>query len=208
MRRAVTLLLFASVLVGCQSSDTGFYDKEARDEAMRAARKDPFDGQSKVVSVGSVNERDECPQAPSSEAGRPCLNVTVTSEFPARDMSGKEVGLNVQTQMDFFVWLEKRGDGRWKVTHSSYRPKGVCGQWAAVHTRPVTSPRRYGRSERSQRRTRRKSWQPRPSSPAGQVRAGGFVWVGSLGRKPRTLWRKDVPAVTAAAITANENAFP
>lgn len=124
MRRAVTLLLFASVLVGC-GSDTGFYDKQAKDEALRAAKKDPFNGRSKVVSVGSVKERDECPQAPSPEAG-PCLDVTVTSEFPARDMSGKEVGLNVQTQMDFFVWLEKRGDGRWKVTHSSYRPKGVA----------------------------------------------------------------------------------
>jgi hypothetical protein len=78
VRRAVSLLLFASVLVGCQSSNAGFYDKQAKDEALRAAKKDPFDGHSKVVSVGSVKERDECPQAPSPEAG-PCLDVTVTS---------------------------------------------------------------------------------------------------------------------------------
>jgi hypothetical protein len=116
-------LLFASVLVGCQSSDTGFYDKEAKDEALRAAKKDPFNGHSKVVSVGSAKEQDECPQAP--EAG-PCLNVIVTSELPARDLSGKEAGFNVQTQWDYFVWLEKRGDGRWKVTHATYRPKGVA----------------------------------------------------------------------------------
>jgi hypothetical protein len=125
VRRAIVFLLLAFVLVGCQSSDAGFYDKQAKDEALRAAKKDPFDGHSKVVSVGSAKERDECPQAPSPEAG-PCLNVTVTSEFPARDMSGEEAGLNVQTQLDFFVWLEKRDDGRWKVTHTTYRPKGVA----------------------------------------------------------------------------------
>jgi hypothetical protein len=125
VRRAITFLLFAFVLVGCQSSDTGFYDRQAKDEALRAAKKDPFDGYSKVVSVGSVKERDECPQAASPEAG-PCLNVTVTSELPARDLSGKEAGLNVQTQWDFFVWLEKRDDGHWTVTHTTYRPKGVA----------------------------------------------------------------------------------
>ena len=125
MRRAVTFLLFASVLVACQSGDNGFYDKQANDEALQAAKKDPFNGHSKVVSVGSVKERDECPQAPSPQAG-PCLDVTVTAELPARDMSGKEVGLNVQTQWDVFVWLEKRDNGRWKVTHTTYRPKGVA----------------------------------------------------------------------------------
>ena len=72
-------LLLASVLVGCQGSDAGFYDEQAKDEALSAARKDPFDGHSKVVSVGSVQERDECPQAPSPQAG-PCLDVTVSAE--------------------------------------------------------------------------------------------------------------------------------
>jgi hypothetical protein len=119
------LLLFACLLVGCRSSDNGFYDEQAKDEALQAAKKDPFDGHSKVVSAGSAKERDECPQAPSSQAG-PCLAVTVTSELPARDMSGKEVGLNVQTKMDLFVWLQKRDDGRWRVTHTTYRPKGVA----------------------------------------------------------------------------------
>lgn len=118
-------LLLAFVLVGCQGSDTGFYDERAKDEALRAAKKDPFDGHSDVVSVGSAQEREKCPQAPSPQAG-PCLNVAVTSELPARDPSGKEVGLKVRTAWDFFVWLEKRDGGDWKVTHSSYRPKGVA----------------------------------------------------------------------------------
>jgi hypothetical protein len=125
VRHAIAFLLLASVLVGCQSSNNGFYDEQAKDEALRAAKKDPFDGHSDVVSVGSVHERDECPQAPSPDAG-PCLNVAVTSELPARDLSGKKVGLRVRTEWDFFVWLEKRGDGRWNVTHSSYRPKGAA----------------------------------------------------------------------------------
>ena len=116
-------LLLACVLVGCQGSDAGFYDEQAKDEALSAARKDPFDGHSKVVSVGSVHERDECPQAPSPQAG-PCLDVMVSAELPARDQSGTEVGLTVKVTFDFFVWLEKRRDG-WTVTHSSYRPKGA-----------------------------------------------------------------------------------
>jgi hypothetical protein len=118
-------LLFACLLVGCRSSDSGFYDEQAKDEALQAAKKDPFDGQSKVVSIGSAKERDECPQARSPQAG-PCLEVTVTSELPARDLSGREAGLNIETEWDFFVWLEKRDDGDWRVIHTTYRPKGVA----------------------------------------------------------------------------------
>ena len=125
MRRAIRFLLLASVLVGCQGSDTGFYDERPKDEAVRAAKEDPFDGHSDVVSVGSAREREKCPQAPSPRAG-PCLNVVVTSELPARDLAGEKVGLTVQTRWDFFVWLERSGDGAWKVTDSSYRPKGVA----------------------------------------------------------------------------------
>jgi hypothetical protein len=62
------LLLLASVLAGCQGSETGFYEEQAKDEALRAA----------------------------------------------------------ETEWDFFVWLKKRDDGRWKVSHSSYRPKGAA----------------------------------------------------------------------------------
>jgi ketosteroid isomerase-like protein len=54
------------------------------------------------------------------------LNVAVTAAGEAVDLAGKEVGLKVQSEWDFFVWLEKRKDGRWKVTHSTYRPKGVA----------------------------------------------------------------------------------
>jgi hypothetical protein len=135
VRRPLVFLLSAFVLVGCQGSDSGFYDQQAKDEALRAAKKDPFDGYSDRVSVGSVHERDECPQAPSPNAG-PCLSVAVKSELPARDLSGKKVGLSVQTEWDFFVWLEKRRDGRWKVTHTSYRPKG-----AAVNGQPYVPSR-------------------------------------------------------------------
>lgn len=45
-------------------------------------------------------------------------------------------------------------------------------------------------------------------SPGSQDRGGGAVWVGSLGRKPATLWRKEARAVRAAATTANPKAFP
>ena len=124
MRRAIVVLL-ASVLVGCQGSDAGFYNGQAKDEAMRAAKNGPLARDGVVVSVESAEERAECPQAPSAQAG-PCVDVTVTQEFPARDLSGKEVGLQVQGSWDFFVWLEKRRDGRWKVTHTSHRPKGVA----------------------------------------------------------------------------------
>jgi len=130
VRRAVLFVLLALSLGGCQGGETQFYGEQAKDEALRAAQKDPFRGHGKVVSVGSADEWDECPQAPSPSAG-PCLNVVVTSELPARDLSGKKVGLNVQTQWDVFVWLRKRGDGRWKVTHTTYRPKG-----AAVNEQP------------------------------------------------------------------------
>jgi hypothetical protein len=126
VRRPLVFLLCAFVLGGCQgSSDSGYYDQQAKDEALRAAKKDPFDGYSDRVSVGSVHERGECRQAPSPKPG-PCLSVAVTSDLPARDLSGKKVGLNVQTEWDVFIWLEKRGDGRWKVTHTSYRPKGAA----------------------------------------------------------------------------------
>jgi hypothetical protein len=131
VRRAIVFLLAAFVLVACQGSNSGFYDEQAKDEAVRAAKSGPFDGNSDVVvSVGSAHERDECPQAPSPDAG-PCLNVAVTTKLPARNLSGKKVGLTVHTEWDFFVWLEKRGDGRWKVTHTTYRPKG-----AAVNGQP------------------------------------------------------------------------
>ena len=125
MRTAILVLLLASVLVGCQGSDAGFYDGQARDEAMRPAKNGPLASDGVVVSVESALEREECPQAPSGQAG-PCLDLTVTQEFPARDLSGKEVGLEVQGTWDFFVWLEKRDDGHWKVTHTSHRPKGVA----------------------------------------------------------------------------------
>ena len=124
MRPAIVMLLLASVLAGCQSSESGFYDQRAKDEAVRAARTGSLARQTDV-SVGSAQERQTCPQAPSPKAG-PCLNVVVTSEVPARDMSGKEVGLEVQTRWDFFVWLKKSADGSWKVTHSSFRPKGAA----------------------------------------------------------------------------------
>jgi hypothetical protein len=127
VRRAASVLLLAFALVGCQGSDAGFYDGQAKDEALRAAKGGPFKGRGSFedVSVGRVVERDECPQAPSPEAG-PCLNVAVTAAGEAVDLAGKEVGLKVQSEWDFFVWLEKRKDGRWKVTHSTYRPKGVA----------------------------------------------------------------------------------
>ena len=125
MRRAIMFLLLASVLVGCQGSDSGFYDERAKDEAVRAAKKGPFEGHDDVVSVGSAQERAKCPQAPSPQAG-PCLNVVVTSKEQARDLSDKKAGLTVQTRWDFFAWLKKSDDGSWKVTHSSYRPKGVA----------------------------------------------------------------------------------
>jgi hypothetical protein len=113
------------VTVGRQSSGARFYDKQAEEQALQAARKDPFAGDSDTVSVDSVEERGECPPAPSPQAG-PCLDVTVTAKVPARDLSGNldPSGLSVRASFDFFVWLEKRHNGHWKVTHTTYRPKG------------------------------------------------------------------------------------
>jgi hypothetical protein len=133
--RPATFLLVAVVLAGCQGNSGGFYDQQAKDEALRAAKAGPFGGASGKVSVGAMREREACPQAPSPDAG-PCLDVSVTSEVPAREQDGNEVAVRVETQWDFFVWLKRRDNGRWKVTHTSYRPAGV-----AVNGQPyVSSP--------------------------------------------------------------------
>jgi hypothetical protein len=124
MPSRITFFVLLTVLVGCGGSDSGFYDEEAKEEALEVAKKDPFRGYSDVVSVGSVQELDECPQAPSPDAG-PCLDVTVTAELPARDLSGKETGQTVRATLDVYVWLNKHADGRWQVTHTTFRPKGA-----------------------------------------------------------------------------------
>jgi len=124
VRGGTLFLLFVLVLLGCQGSGTGFYDKQAEHEALQVAKKDPFDGYSEAVSVDSVREREECPQAPSPDAG-PCLDVTVTAELPVRDASGK-TGQTARATFDVFVWLQKRDNGRWEVTHTTYRPKGAA----------------------------------------------------------------------------------
>src|SRR5215218_8731420 len=56
MRRAIVVLL-ASVLVGCQGSDAGFYNGQAKDEAMRAAKNGPLARDGVVLSVESAEER-------------------------------------------------------------------------------------------------------------------------------------------------------
>lgn len=114
------------VLVGCQSGDTGVYDKQAKDEALREAGKGAFDGAGDVVSVGPARERRECPQAPSAQAG-PCLEIDVTTELPLRDTSGEldSLGRKVRVTLEAFVWLKKNDEGRWTVTHRTYRPKGA-----------------------------------------------------------------------------------
>lgn len=124
MRRLVFSFTLALVLVGCQNGD-GFYDEAAKDEAARVAAKDPFRGHSDEVSVGAVRERGDCSQVPSARAG-PCLEVAVTSELPARDLSGNRdsSGLAARVTFDVFVWLEKSRRG-WKVTHTSFRPTGA-----------------------------------------------------------------------------------
>jgi hypothetical protein len=60
----VRFFVLAAVL-----GDSGIYDKQAKDEALREARKGPFEGAGDAVSVGPVREREECPQAPSAQAG-------------------------------------------------------------------------------------------------------------------------------------------
>ncbi len=56
MRRVAVSLLFFFVLIGC-GSDSGFYDDEAKAVAKRAVSTGPFDGEDKVVTVGSPEER-------------------------------------------------------------------------------------------------------------------------------------------------------
>jgi hypothetical protein len=126
VRRIAPSVLFVLVLIGC-GSDTGFYDDEAKAVAKRAVSKGPFDGEGKVVAVGSPEERDECPQAPSPDAG-PCLNAEVTTELTAQPVPGTHspvAGSKIQTSFDAFIWLTKTR-GRWKVTHTTYRPRGVA----------------------------------------------------------------------------------
>jgi hypothetical protein len=124
VRALVRLVVLLLVLAGCQSG-SGTYDKEARDEAVRAVGDGPFNGVGDV-SVGPVREREECPQAPSPQAG-PCLDVDVTTELPLRNTAGDTdpLGRTVAASFDFFVWLMKDGKGGWVVTHSTYRPKGI-----------------------------------------------------------------------------------
>lgn len=123
MRRFLLVLTLVLVVVGC--GEAGVYDEEAKELASREAAPGPFKGVGDV-SVGRVDERSECPQAPSEQAG-PCLAVDVTSEIPMRDVSGELDPLHrtARTDWELFVWLKKNGQGQWVVTHSTYRPKGV-----------------------------------------------------------------------------------
>jgi hypothetical protein len=126
VRRAAASLLFVLALAGC-GSEAGFYDDDAKAVAKRAVSKGPFDGEGKVVSVGSPQERDQCPQAPSPNAG-PCLTAEVTTELTAQPFPGTQspaAGAKIQTSFDAFIWLTKTG-GRWKVTHKTYQPRGVA----------------------------------------------------------------------------------
>jgi hypothetical protein len=124
MRVFVVFATLVLVLAGC-GSGSGKYDEEARDAAVRAVGDGPLDGEGKV-SVGAVREREECPQALSPNAG-PCLAVDVITELEPRNLDGEPEPLlpKVEAPFDFFVWLEKNDQGRWVVTHSTYRPKGV-----------------------------------------------------------------------------------
>ena len=124
VRAFAAIAAFALVLVGCQNG-SGKYDEEARDAAVRAVGDGPFNGEGEV-SVGAVHEREKCPQAPSPDAG-PCLAVDVITELEPRNLDGEPEPLlsRVEAPFDFFVWLEKNDQGRWVVTHSTYRPKGV-----------------------------------------------------------------------------------
>jgi hypothetical protein len=123
VRPLVFSLVLVSILGGC--GEAGFYDKQAKEAALREAAPGPFDGLGDV-SVGRARERSECPQAPSEQAG-PCLAVDVTSELPITTTSGALDPLHrtVKTSWNLFVWLKKNDQGRWVVTHSTYRPKGV-----------------------------------------------------------------------------------
>jgi hypothetical protein len=123
MRRVVLLVTALLALAGCGGSDLSFYDNDAKEQALRAAKKDPFHGYGEVVSVGPAKERDSCPQAPSTDAG-PCFAIPVTTELPLRDLSGQPTGQKTQVALDLFVWLKKRS-GRWKVIHTTYRPQGA-----------------------------------------------------------------------------------
>jgi hypothetical protein len=124
VRILVSLVVLVVVLAGCQSN-SGIYDDDARAAAVRAVGKGPFDGVGEV-SVGAARERSDCPQAPSPQAG-PCLDVDVTTELPLRNTSGEvdPLGQTVKAAFDFFVWLKQNDQGRWVVTHTTYRPKGV-----------------------------------------------------------------------------------
>jgi hypothetical protein len=124
VRSFVVFAFLLIALAGCQSG-SGTYDDEARDAAVRAVGDGPFDGVGDV-SVGAVRERQECPQAASPDAG-PCLAVDVTTKIEARTLEGDVDPLHrtVEASFDFFVWLKKDDQGRWIVTHSTYRPKGV-----------------------------------------------------------------------------------
>jgi hypothetical protein len=121
MRRVVLLVLV--VFAGCGGSNLSFYDDDAKDQALRAAKKDPFRGYGEVVSVGTAKERDSCPQAPSADAG-PCFAIPVTTELPLRDLSGERTGQTGRVELEMFVWLKKR-NGHWKITHTTYRPQGA-----------------------------------------------------------------------------------
>jgi hypothetical protein len=121
------LILLAFIVVlgaGCVGA-SGTYDEEAEEVAVRAVGDGPFNGVGEV-SVGGVHEREECPQAAAPDAG-PCLSVDVMTELPLRNTQGEldPLGRSAEAGFDFFVWLEKNGQGEWVVTHTTYRPKGV-----------------------------------------------------------------------------------
>jgi hypothetical protein len=124
VRTVASFVVLLLLLAGCQSG-SGTYDKGARDAAVRAVGNGPFNGAGDV-SVGAVRERQECPQAPSPQAG-PCLDIDVTTELPLRNTAGDvdPLGRTIKASFDFFVWLRQDDEGHWAVTHSTYRPKGV-----------------------------------------------------------------------------------
>jgi hypothetical protein len=124
VRLAIPLALIVVVAAGC-GGGSGTYDEEAKEAAVRAVGDGPFKGVG-TVSVGDVREREECPQAASPGAG-PCLSVDVMTELPLRNTDGEldPLGRTAEAGFDFFVWLEKNEQGKWTVTHTTYRPKGV-----------------------------------------------------------------------------------